>query len=114
MDGGQVELAAGLDQRLAMAATGMPAPDGQQAGAGHRAERDRDLQLRVVVAAGPLEGVRPAVVEHVFAVAVGFRVHRRDGDDLARAVAQRRRAAAASRCGRWPSRCPPWRRGRRG
>jgi hypothetical protein len=32
------------------------------------------LQLRIVAAAGALEGVGPAMVEHIFALAVGLQI----------------------------------------
>src|SRR5262249_6629562 len=39
----------------------------EQARPGHRRKRNRDLQFRIVVAAGPLKGLGPAMVENVFA-----------------------------------------------
>ena len=48
----------------------------EQAGAGHRREGHGDLELGVVAAAGALEGLRPAMVEDVFALAVAFHVER--------------------------------------
>ena len=96
---GQVQFAAGLDQRGAER-RGRHAGAGaaQQARARHRAERHGDLQFGVIVAAGTLQRVRPAMVEHVFAVAVRLRIHRRHRDE--RAVRRRAtpHAAAASRC----------------
>ena len=44
----------------------------QQARSGHRREGDRRLQLRVITAASPLEGIGPAPVEHILAVRVAF------------------------------------------
>ena len=41
---------------------------------GHRRERHGDLQLGIIVAAGPLVGVGPGMVEDVFALAVGLQV----------------------------------------
>ena len=74
----------------------------QQPRTGHRTERRRDLQLRIVVAAGTFQRVRPAVVEHVFAVAVRLGVHRRHRHHLARLAAQHRvlRQPAGARIGR--------------
>jgi hypothetical protein len=46
----------------------------QQARAGDGREGDRDLKFRVIVAARAFEGVGPAVIEHVFALAVAFQV----------------------------------------
>ena len=37
---------------------------------GHRRERHRDLQLGIILPAGALQGVGPAVVEDIFALAV--------------------------------------------
>ena len=53
---------------------GQRAGAGEQAGAGGRGERHRDLQLGIIVAAGALVGLGPAVVEHVFAARMGFQV----------------------------------------
>ena len=47
---------------------------GEQARAGHRRERHRHLQLRIIVAAGALEGLGPAVVEDVFAARMALHV----------------------------------------
>src|SRR6476646_5843337 len=46
----------------------------QQAPARDGSERDRDLELRIIVAAGACIGVGPAMVEHVFALRVRFEV----------------------------------------
>ena len=46
----------------------------EQAWAGHRREWHRHLQFGVIVAAGMLEGLGPAVVEDVFAARVAFYV----------------------------------------
>ncbi len=46
----------------------------QEARAGDRRERHADLELRVVAAAGALEGVGPAVIEHVLALRMGLQV----------------------------------------
>ena len=50
---------------------------GQEPRTRHRRERHRQLELGVVPPARPLEGVGPAVVEHVLAHRVGLRVERR-------------------------------------
>ncbi len=47
---------------------------GEQAGAGHRGEWHRHLELGVIVAAGVLEGLGPAVVEDVFAARMALHV----------------------------------------
>jgi hypothetical protein len=47
---------------------------GQQAAAGDRRERHGDLELGIIVAAGALIGVRPAVIEHIFAEAVALHI----------------------------------------
>src|SRR6185503_8198078 len=49
---------------------------GEQARAGHRRERYRRLELGIVAAAGALEGLCPAVVEDVFALAVALHIER--------------------------------------
>jgi hypothetical protein len=46
---------------------GLRARTRQEAPPGRRRERHRDLELGIVVAAGPLVGVGPAVVEDVLA-----------------------------------------------
>jgi len=61
------------DQRLARFRRARAGTD-EEAGAADRGERHRNLQLRVVLAAGALEGLGPAVIEHVFALAVGLQV----------------------------------------
>ena len=48
----------------------------EQAGARHRREGHGDLELGIVAAAGALEGLRPAMVEDVFALAVAFHIER--------------------------------------
>ena len=75
---------------------------GEQARAGHRRERHRHLQLGVIVAAGALEGLGPAVVEDIFAARMALHVAGRGAEQ--RAVGRLRPAggAAASRCGRRP------------
>ena len=72
----------------------------QQARTGHRRERRGDDQLRIVAPAGPLVGVRPAVVEDVFGLAVRLQIDRRDRGHRAGLVAHRqvlRRPAGARR-----------------
>lgn len=46
----------------------------QHPGAAHRAERHRRQQLGVVVDSGPVAGIRPAMIEHVFAVGMPFAI----------------------------------------
>ena len=58
----------------------------EQARAGHRRERNRDLQLGIIGPAGALEGVRPAVVEHIFALAMGLQIGRSGRDEMRRIV----------------------------
>src|SRR3954451_11360867 len=83
VDRREVELPAGLRQPLAQRLRPDPCPrPHQQPRAWHRAEGGADLQLRVVAAAGPLEGIGPAIVEDVFALAVALRIHRAAGDEL--------------------------------
>ena len=56
---------------------------GEETRAGHRGERNGDLELRVVVTAGALEGVGPALIEDIFALGVPFGVAGRDAEDVA-------------------------------
>ena len=66
-----------LDQGIGEAAAhrfGQRAGAGEQARAGHRGERHRHLQLGVIVAAGVLEGLGPAVVEDIFAARMAFHI----------------------------------------
>ena len=61
-------------------------------------ERRGDLKLRIVAPARPLIGVRPAVVEDIFALAVALEIAGRGGDDAPAAVLDhdmRRRPAGA-------------------
>ena len=51
---------------------------GEQARSRHRREGHRRLELGIITAAGALEGLRPAMVEDVFALAVALHV-KRDG-----------------------------------
>ncbi len=53
----------------------------QQAAAGRRGERHRDLELGIIAAAGALIGVGPAGIEDVFAARMGFEIAGRDADD---------------------------------
>ena len=55
----------------------------EQARTGHRCERDRRLELGIVAAAGAFEGLRPAVVEDVFALAVALHVERNGAEQRA-------------------------------
>ena len=75
----------------------------QQPPARHGRERHGDLQLGVVVPARLHEGFRPAVVEHVLALAVRFQVARRATGDVAakleHQVARRPAGAPAHRSG---------------
>ena len=49
----------------------------------HGREGDGDLQLGIVITPCLHEGFRPAVIEHVLALAVGFQIARRAAGDLA-------------------------------
>ena len=68
----------------------------EQPPAGHGRERHGDLELGIIAAAGALEGVGPAVVEHIFALAVGLEIGRRGGEQVGRIVLDedRRRSPA--------------------
>src|SRR5579872_6450563 len=70
------QLPQGSDQRLARAFRRIAGYE--EPASGHRRERDRDLELGIIAAAGALVGVGPGVVEHVLALAVGLEVARRD------------------------------------
>ena len=48
----------------------------QQAGAGRRGKRHRALQLGVVLSSSPHESIGPAMVEHIFPLAVIFQITR--------------------------------------
>ena len=56
---------------------------GEKAPTGGRGEGHRNLKLGVIVAAGVLIGMRPIVVEDIFALAVALGIKRRAGDHLA-------------------------------
>ena len=62
---------------------GMRTGPHQEPAAGRRRERHRDLQFRVIAAAGMRIGLRPAVVEHVFAARVALEVAGRGGNERA-------------------------------
>ena len=85
MDRGGLALAAELDQaggqRRRATVLGVRAGPDQQPPAGRRRERHRDLELRVVVAAGALIGLGPAVVEDVFALRMRFQIAGHDAED---------------------------------
>ena len=57
-------------------AFGVGAGPHEQARARHRRERHGDLQLGIIAPAGALEGLRPAMVEDVFALAVALQIER--------------------------------------
>ena len=60
---------------------GMLAGPHQQPSSRRRREGYRDLELRVVAAAGAGERFRPAGVEHVFTARVALEVARRGGEE---------------------------------
>ena len=62
----------------------------QEPGTRHRRERHGDLQFGVIVAASLHEGVRPAVVEHVLALAVRFDIAGHAACDFGAAVLRTR------------------------
>jgi len=64
-------------------ARGVGAGPREKARARHRREGNRDLQLGIVAAAGALEGLSPAVIEDIFALAVAFDVKRRGAEQRA-------------------------------
>ena len=60
-------------------------------------ERNRNLQLWIIVAAGPFPGVGPAMIEHIFALAMRLEIGGRRSRDAARPLHQhRKRSPAAS------------------
>jgi hypothetical protein len=78
-DMGRRQLAGGGDfgQRIAERATDFICQRtgaGQQSRASHRRERHGHLEFGIVIAAGALESLRPALVEDVFALRVGLHV----------------------------------------
>ena len=90
---GQVAGGGDLDQGIGEAAAHglrQRSRAGEQAGAGHRGERHRDLQLGVIVAAGVLEGLGPAVVEDVFAARMALHVAGRGAEQSAVGASARR------------------------
>ena len=96
------QLAERPDQRLTRA-IGRIGGDEEPA-PGHRRERDGDLELGIIVAAGALVGIGPGVVEHVFALAVALQIAGRGGDHASarifnRQVRRRPAGAAADRAG---------------
>ncbi len=56
--------------------TGFPVDPGsdQKPAARRRGERDRNLEFGIIVAAGTVEGIRPAVVEDVFSLRMAFQI----------------------------------------
>ena len=60
-----------------------------------RGERNRDLELGVIAAPGPLPRIRPAMIEHIFALAMGFEIGRRRRGNLTRAFDQNRQLRPA-------------------
>ena len=69
-------------ERLARIARVRTGPH-QEPAAGRRRERHRDLQFRIIVAAGVGIGLRPAVVEHIFAARMALQVAGRRGNERA-------------------------------
>src|SRR4051812_46024284 len=53
---------------------------------GNRRERDRHLQLGIIIAAGALPRLGPAVVEYIFALAVGLQIGWRRRDQMILAI----------------------------
>ena len=70
----------------------------EQARAGHGRERDGDLELWIILPAGALPRVGPAVVEHIFALAVGLEIGGRRRNQMRRLVLDenRRRSPAGA------------------
>jgi len=71
------------DERVADP-VGIRARADQQATAGRRGERDRHLNLGIILPAGALVGLGPALVEYVFAAGMGFQVAWHEPDRRAR------------------------------
>ena len=77
MRGRQVARPGYFNERVGEGSTdrvGQRAGGGKQAGPGHRRKWNRDLQFRIVVAAGTLKGFGPAMVENIFATGVALHV----------------------------------------
>src|SRR5271170_310528 len=53
----------------------------EKARSGDGREGHRGLQLRIIVAAGPLQSLRPALIEDVFALTVVLQIERQDARD---------------------------------
>ncbi len=91
VNGRQTERVTGLFQRIRQRghwhAAARPS---QQSRTRNRTERRRDLQFRIIILAGPFQRVGPAMIEHILAVAVRLRIHRRNRDDRPGLVAQHR------------------------
>src|SRR3546814_2981319 len=69
----------------------------QQARPRHRRKGGGDLDLRIILPARPFPGVGPAMVEHIFALAVGLAVKRRgSGDPPVRPVDHQRQGLPAA------------------
>jgi hypothetical protein len=88
------------DQRVARAFRSVGGDE--KPASGHRRERDGHLKLGIIVAPGPLVGVGPGMVEHIFALAVALEVAGRGGDHapariLDRKMRRRPAGAAADR-----------------
>src|SRR5687768_18461377 len=52
----------------------MLGPSAQQPSPRDGGERDRDLQLGIILPAGPLKAVGPAMIEDIFALAVSLEI----------------------------------------
>ena len=63
----------------------------EQARTRDRRERHRDLELGIIGPACALERVRPAMVEHIFALAVRLQIGRRGGSQMRSAVLDQER-----------------------
>ena len=61
---------------------GLRARPDQEPRSGRRRKRHRDLQFRVIAAAGMGIGFGPAGVEHVFAARMAFEIARRGGESV--------------------------------
>src|SRR6185369_17779604 len=72
-----------------------PAPE--QPRAWHRREGRGDLELGIIFAAGALPGVGPAMIEHIFALAVDLEIGGRCGKEVRSVVLDEdRRGSPAS------------------
>src|SRR5579883_1348692 len=85
----------GADERVRRRRVGVRTQ--QQATPGHRRERHRALELRIIFAARPLIGRSPAPVEDIFAVGVALEVERCHAQEMSCSILDREMLGQPSR-----------------